>query len=334
MDGLIDRRLTAGTINDIVGALGPDDLLDPCHDVFVARVYGVICAEFQTNLVAVLAGSDQHHRTGAQRFCNRNRQKPDWPRSDHHHALAGNQTAKFGEAVHRCPCRDHQRRLGIRHVVGTLDHRIDVVDGIFGEPAIGREAVGAMPLVSLAVVEPVVVARGIHAHATTLALTAACVNFDRDPVADLELVNTRPQGCDRAHVFVARREVLVERRTPLEHGRRAISNDLEISRADCDGIDPHQGFGPPRHGNNLVDKFQLVGVSQYPGLHMLRHWHRIRVFHTVGVAHDDADLPLFSGRVVYELVNQYAQIWTKPDPFVIYLPGRSGQVNKIILLTS
>ena len=65
---------------------------------------------------------------------------------------------ELGEAVHRSPRGDDQRCLLVRHLVGDGDQRVDVVDGIFGKAAVGGEAVGAMALVDVAVVQSVVVA--------------------------------------------------------------------------------------------------------------------------------------------------------------------------------
>ena len=54
-------------------------------------------------------------------------------------------------------------------------------------------------------------AGGVHALAASLALAAAGMNLDRNPLTDVVLVNTGPERHDRAHVFVTGREVFVER---------------------------------------------------------------------------------------------------------------------------
>src|SRR5450631_2913930 len=51
------------------------------------------------------------------------------------------------------PGRDHKRRLRVAHRVRHPRQRVDMVDGVFGETAIGRKAVGAMTLLGLPVVE-------------------------------------------------------------------------------------------------------------------------------------------------------------------------------------
>jgi len=70
-----------------------------------------------------------------------------------------------------------------------MDERIDVVDGVFGKPAIGREAVGAMSLCHVAIVE----AGGIHSLPATLAAAAAGVDFDRDAIAVASFADEREQ---------------------------------------------------------------------------------------------------------------------------------------------
>jgi hypothetical protein len=64
------------------------------------------------------------------------------------------------------------------------------------------------------------------------------VNLHADPFADLELVDVGPECCDRAHVFVAGREIPVEGQAATNAGRRAAMNDFEIGGADRNRIDP------------------------------------------------------------------------------------------------
>ena len=75
---------------------------------------------------------------------------------------------------------------------------VDMVDGIFGEPAIGGKPVGTMAFGTVAVVE----AGRIFADYAVLAATAAFVNLDRDAVTDLEFIGTLPYRYNRAGVFM------------------------------------------------------------------------------------------------------------------------------------
>ena len=68
---------------------------------------------------------------------------------------------------------------------GIGDQRIDVVDLVLAEAAVGGEAVGAVALVDVAVVEAVVVAGGVHALAAALALAAAGMDFHGHALADI-----------------------------------------------------------------------------------------------------------------------------------------------------
>ena len=154
-------------------------------------------------------------------------------------------------AVHRGAGGDDQRRLLVRHGVGNGDQRVDVVDLIFAEAAVGGEAVGAVALVDLAVIEAVVVARGVHALAAALALAAAGMDFDSDALADRELVDAGSERDDRAHIFVAGREILVERQAALDQRRRAVIDDFKIGGADRHRVDADQNFGALGHRHRL-----------------------------------------------------------------------------------
>ena len=207
----------------------------------------------------------------AHRLGDRDAEQPDRAGAGHHHALARDQAAEFGQAVHRGAGGDDQRRFLVRHVVGDRDQRVDVVDLVLAEAAVGGEAVGAMALVDVAVVQAVVVAGGVHALAAALALAAAGVDFHRDALADLVFVDAGAERHHGAHVFVAGREVLVERHAALDRGRRTVIDDLEIGRADRHRVDAHQHLGPLRHRHRLVLERELAGIAEHPGLHGVRN---------------------------------------------------------------
>ena len=182
-------------------------------------------------------------------------------------AFAGDQAAELGQCIHRGAGGDDKRSLLVRHLVGNGDQRIDIVDLVFAETAIGGEPVGAMALVDVAVIEAVVVAGGVHALAATLALAAAGVDFDRHARADLVFVDARSERHHRAHVFMAGREVLVERQAALNRGRRAVIDDLEIGGADRDCVDAHQHFRLLRHRHRLLPDAELARIAEHPGVH-------------------------------------------------------------------
>src|SRR6185437_6148134 len=106
-----------------------------------------------------------------------------------------------------------------------------------------RKAVGAVAFLGLSVVE----ARGVHAHAASLALPAAGMDFHGDALADLELVDMGPKRYDSAHIFMAGREILVEGQTALNAGWQSPMDDFQVSGADRDCIDANQHFGPSRY---------------------------------------------------------------------------------------
>jgi hypothetical protein len=143
---------------------------------------------------------------------------------------------------------------------------VDMVHGIFGETAVGRESVGAVTLVGFSVVE----ARGVHALAASLALAATRMDFHTDAFANLELIDVRSESDYRAHIFVTGRKILVEGQSAFDTRRRAAMDDLKISRTDGDGVDADQNFGSPRNRSGFVAQEKLVRVAQNPGFHLLR----------------------------------------------------------------
>jgi hypothetical protein len=90
-----------------------------------------------------------------------------------------------------------------------------------------------------------------------------------DALADAVLVHARAQRRHGAHVFMTRRKHLVERFAAADHRRRAVVDDLEVSRADRHGIDVHQHLGASRHRDRLVHQTELAGIAQHPGPHVL-----------------------------------------------------------------
>src|SRR6185437_10725706 len=114
----------------------------------------------------------------------------------------------------------------------------DVVHGVFGKAAIGREAVRAMALVAEAVIE----AGGVHALAAPRAAPAAGVDLDRDAIANLEFVDRRAQLDDGAHIFVPDGEALVEGKLAIDGSGQTMPHDLDVGGANRDRIDAHENF--------------------------------------------------------------------------------------------
>lgn len=163
----------------------------------------MVGAKLLADLEAIVTGTGQDHRLGPQGLRHRDPEQADRPRSRHDHALSSDQSAEFRQAVHGRAGGHHQRGFLVRHGVGDMDQRVDVVDLVFAEAAIGGEAVGPVALVHVTVVLAVVVARGVHALAAALALAAAGVDLDGHALADLVLVDAMAERHDRAHVLMA-----------------------------------------------------------------------------------------------------------------------------------
>ena len=229
----------------------------------------MIGAELEADLQPIVARAGEDDGLRAHRFRHRDAEKADRPRPGDDDAFAGDETAELGQPVHRRAGGDDERRLLIRHRVRNRDDGVDVVDLIFAKAAVGGEAVGAMALVDVAVIEAVVVARGVHALAAALALAAAGMDLDGDALADRQFVDAGTERHHGAHIFVARREILVERLAAEDHRRRAEFDDLEVGGADRDRVDAHQHFGALGHRHRLFRKLQFAGIAEHPGLHLV-----------------------------------------------------------------
>jgi hypothetical protein len=153
MDGLIDRRFVAGAFDHIVGADAAGKLPDDLDGILVVDIDDTISAEFLADRQPSVARSRQDHRTCAERLGYGHCEQSDRPRADHHDALTGHQPSQFSQAIHRRAGGDDQRCLGIAHGIGHSRQRVDMIDGIFGEAAVRREAVGAMALLGLSVIQ-------------------------------------------------------------------------------------------------------------------------------------------------------------------------------------
>jgi len=115
-------------------------------------------------------------------------------------------------------------------------------------------------------------ARGVHAFAASLALAAAGMNLDSNPLAEIVFIDAGPERHDRAHVFVTRREVFVERQSTLNRRRRPVIDDLEIRRANRNRVDANEDFRLLRHGHRLTSNAELAGFAKHPGALRVRNW--------------------------------------------------------------
>ena len=71
----------------------------------------MIGAELFADRQPVVARAGQHDRRSAERLGDRDREQADRPRPGDDHALAGDQPAELGQAVHRRAGGDDERRL-------------------------------------------------------------------------------------------------------------------------------------------------------------------------------------------------------------------------------
>src|SRR5215472_4744606 len=286
IDRLVHRVRRAGAFDDIIDAFTAVEPLDRLDDIFIADIDNVIGAELAADLQPIVARAGEDDRLRAQGLRHRYTKKTDRSGTGDDNALAGNEAAELGEPVHCRAGGDDQGRLLVRHRVGNGDERIDVIDLIFAEAPVGGETVGAVTLVDLAVIEAVVVARGVHAFAAALALAAAGMNFDRDALAYLVFVDARTERDHRAHIFVARREVLVERLAALDERRRPVIDDFKIGGADRHRVDANENLGALGHRDWLLRQLQLTGIAEYPGFHGVGDREILVRFHPGPAIHD------------------------------------------------
>src|SRR5262245_27975554 len=264
---LVDGVGRARALEYVVDTLAAVELAHRRDRILAPDVDDVVGTELAADLEAVVARAGEDDRMRAERLRDGNAKEPDRAGAGDHHALARDQAAELGEPVHRGAGGDHQRRLLVRHRVGNGNQRVDVVDLIFAEAAVGGETVGAVTLVHVAVVEPIVVTGGVHALAAALALAAAGMNLDRHALADAVFVDARPERDHGPHIFVPGGEILVVRHAAPDQRRRPMIDDLEIGRADRDRVDAHQDLGLFRHRYRLLPQRKLTGIAQHPRLH-------------------------------------------------------------------
>src|SRR6476659_1482877 len=223
----------------------------------------MIGAEPLAHFETAVARAGEDHRLRPQGLGDADPHQPDRARTDHDDAFSGNHAAQHIEPVHRGAGGDDERRLGVAHVVRNVRKRVDVVDRIFGEAAVGAETVGALSFRAIAVIQ----ARGIHAFTAALAAATAGVNLHRDALADLKFVDGRTEFHDGTHVFMPGCEAAIERQPAIDHRRYAVTYDLDVGRTDRDRVDAHENLGRPRLRDLLLDDGQLLRAAQDPRLH-------------------------------------------------------------------
>jgi len=117
MNGLIDGGFGAGALDHIIRADPAGELPDDVERVFFGDVDDAVRAELLAYREAAVAGARQDDGVRSQCSCDRHGEQPDRSRANYHHALTGNESAKFGQAVHCGPGGDDKRRFRVTHRV-------------------------------------------------------------------------------------------------------------------------------------------------------------------------------------------------------------------------
>ncbi len=237
--------------------------------VFLADVDHVVRAQFESQVQPRVACPREDHGLGAEGLPDGDPHQADRAGAGDDEAFPRDQAAQDVQAVHGRAGGDDQRGLCIAHLIGHVNQSVDVVDGVLGKAAVGRESVGPVPFLVVAVVQAVIEAGSVHPLPAPLAAAAAGMDLDGDAITDPVLVHARPELDDGAHIFMARREILVEGGAALDHGGQSLGDDLHVRPADGHGVDPHQNFGWSRFRNGFFRESQLIGIIEDPGLHGL-----------------------------------------------------------------
>ena len=167
--------------------------------------------------------------------------------------LAGDVAAGNVQAIQTGTRGRHQHRVLPGHVGGQAIQRVDVVEHVLGEAAVGGQAAGAMAFGSVAVIQ----ARGVHAEQAVVAAATAFVGFDGYPVARREFVDVLAEGDHGAGPLVAGCE-LAERRLR----RVGLGLDLEIGAAHAAHRDFDEHLAWARHGTALSTTRKSFGPNR------------------------------------------------------------------------
>src|SRR5205085_1246813 len=231
---LIQRIGRARAFEHILHALPLGQALHRFHRIFAADIDDRVGAELFPHLEASVAGAGQDDGLGAQSLGYADAHEPYRPWTNDGNPLASDDAAHDIQPVHRRPGGDDERCFRVAHLVRDMSEGIYVVDSIFGKAAIGAEAVGAVPLRAIAVIQ----ARGIHTLTAALTAAAPGMHLDRDALADLKLIHGRAELDNRTHIFVAWRKAAIKWQLAIDHRRHAVADDLAVGCADRDRIDP------------------------------------------------------------------------------------------------
>ena len=152
-------------------------------------------------------------------------------------------------------------------LLGHANQRVDVVDGVLREAAVGRKSVRAVTLVEFAVVASVVEAGGVHPLAAALAAAAPGMDFDGDALADGKLVDVGPRATIvPMYSWPGVKFLLNGGSPPMSAGgpwqitSRSVAQMAVASMRTSTSATPGLGTG-------LSIKRQLAGIAQDPGLH-------------------------------------------------------------------
>src|SRR5436309_8959949 len=263
LERLLHRGGPARALQHRVGAVPTRDLAHALREAFIADVDREVGAQALPDREPRLAGAGEDDARGAEGLAELDGDEPDRARALHEDRLARHITAHQVDGPEGRSRRRHHAGLLEGEVLGQPIEGVDVVDGVLGEAAVAGEALRAVALRHVAIVQ----AGRVPALDAVLAALAALVDLHRHAVAHPELVDAGPQGRDSARVLVAHHEL--PGGLALE---RAVQH-LHVRAADRRDLDLQQRLTQPRLGPGPGLDAHVVGAVEDDRLHGggLRH---------------------------------------------------------------
>ena len=240
--------------------------------IFLPNIDHVVRTQFGPQIQPRVARSCEDHGLRPQGLAHGHTHEPDRARARDNQAFPCNQPAQGVEAIHGRARGNNQCSLFITHLIRHMNQRIDMIDRILCKAAIRGEAIRTVPLVVLAIVQAIIKTGRVHAHTASFAASAAGMDLHCNAIPDSEFVHARSELDHGAHVFMARREILIERETASDPCRQPFGQDLHVRTADRNGVNPHQHLGGPGFRNGFFHQTELFRIVEDPCLHGL--WNR------------------------------------------------------------
>src|SRR6266508_3954359 len=265
LERLLHRGGSAGALEHAIGAAAARDLAHALGEVFLADVDREVRAQPLADREPRVASARENDARCAKGLAKLDGDEPDGARALDEHRLARDVSTHQVDGP--------EGRGGCRHHAGLLEAQVfrqpvegvDVVDRVLGEPAVAGEALRAVALRDVAVVQ----AGGVPALDAVVAAVTALVHLHRHPIAHPELVYAGAQADDGAGVLVAHHEGA----GGLAH--EGAVQHLHVGAADRRDLDLQQRLARSRLGSWPGLDVHVVGAVEDHGLHRGGRRHKL-----------------------------------------------------------